>query len=138
MSVVRHLAKVGCSDPNERHSKEQSSRTFTSSPHVAYCNSHRPGKGWHEVRVLIFRKQFGLSKPCHPFSTCHRFTTARSQLYVHSSNTPALSHRHERLERIVLRWNLPNEIRSNNGELREDIVPYFGDLAEEEEREDAC
>lgn len=58
MSVVRHLAKVGCSDPNERHSKEQSSRTFTSSPHVAYCNSHRPGKGWHEVRVLIFRKQY--------------------------------------------------------------------------------
>lgn len=43
-----------------------------------------------------------------------------------------------RLEWIILRWDLVHEVIANNRQLAENIFPDLWDLAEEEEREDAC
>jgi hypothetical protein len=44
---------------------------------------------------------------------------------------------HGRSERIVLWWNLPDEIIPHDRQFGKDIFSYFGDLAEEEKSEDA-
>lgn len=46
-------------------------------------------------------------------------------------------HKISHLKRVILRWNLPNEIISNHGHLLQNIVSNLGDLAEEEEGKDS-